>query len=164
MNQEQPLFEEKQYLGYNSLSMLRRLSLALFCFGLYWWKIHNDRNGDLFFWLGISIIVISIVLLFVLHIKIRVFKNYIELDGLWTTRRVKIDIGNIVKIERKKYSKYHLNNAVFNLQLNGLIRFYTGGDEAIELTSKEGTHTRIGTQKPLELERILKELTLRGSI
>ena len=27
--------------------MVRRLSLALFCFGLYWWKIHNDRNGDL---------------------------------------------------------------------------------------------------------------------
>ena len=29
-----PLYEEKQYLGYNSLSLLRRLMLTLFCFGL----------------------------------------------------------------------------------------------------------------------------------
>ncbi|MBP6334181.1 MAG: hypothetical protein KA444_01820 [Bacteroidia bacterium] len=133
--------------------------LALFCFGLYWWKNHNGRDGDLFFFLGISIIVISIILLFVLHIKIRVFKKYIELDGLWTSRRVKIDLVNIIKVERKKYSKYNLNNAVFNLHLNGIIRFYTGGNEAIELTSKEGTHTRIGTQKPLELEKVLKSLS-----
>ncbi len=161
MNEEQPLFEEKQYLGYNQLSMLRRLSLALFCFGLYWWKIHNGHNGDLFFWLGISIIVVSITLLFVLHMKIRVFKNYIELDGLWTSRQVKIEIGNITKVERKKYSKYHWNNAVFNLHLNGMTRFYTGGKEAIEVTSKEGTHTRIGTQRPNELEKVLKDLTLQ---
>ena len=163
MTEEKPLFEEKQYLGYNSLSMVRRLSLALFCFGLYWWKIHNNRNGDLFFWLGISIIVISIILLFVLHIKIRVFKNYIELDGLWTSRRVKIDMTNIVKVERRRYSKYNLNNAVFNLHLNGLVRFYTGGDEAIELTNKEGVHTRIGTQRPFGLEKLLKELTLSSA-
>ena len=163
MTEEKPLFEEKQYLGYNSLSMVRRLSLALFCFGLYWWKIHNNRNGDLFFWLGISIIVISIILLFVLHIKIRVFKNYIELDGLWTSRRVKIDMTNIVKVERRRYSKYNLNNAVFNLHLIGLVRFYTGGDEAIELTNKEGVHTRIGTQRPFELEKLLKELTLSSA-
>ena len=70
-----PLFIEKQYLGYNQLSMLRRLSLALFCFGLYWWKVTNNHNGDLFFLLGVVIIVISIILLFVLHLKIRVFKT-----------------------------------------------------------------------------------------
>jgi len=159
---EQPLFEEKQYLGYNPLSTLRRLSLALFCFGLYWWKSHKGSNGDLFFWLGMSIILISILLLFVLHIKIRVFKSHIEIDGLWTSRRVQIDIGNIVKVERRKYSKYHLNNAVFNLHFNGLIRFYTGGDQAVELTNRDGNHTRIGTQRPIELEKILKELIFRG--
>ena len=56
-----PLYVEKQYLGYNQLSMLRRLSLALFCFGLYWWKVTNNHNGDLFFLLGVVIIVISII-------------------------------------------------------------------------------------------------------
>jgi hypothetical protein len=157
--QEKPLFEEKQYIGHNQLSMLRRLSLSMFCFALYWWKIHNDRNGDLFFWLGMSIIFISIVLLFILHIKIRVYKNSIVLDGLWTTRKVKIELDKIVKIERKKYSHYHLNNPVFNLHLKGTIRFYTGGNDAVEITDRDGQPYRIGTQKPTELERILKELT-----
>ena len=156
---DQPLFEEKQYLGYNQLSMLRRLSLALFCFGLYWWKIQHNQNGDLFFLLGIIIIVISILLLFVLHLKIRVFKTYIELDGLWTTRKVNIELNDISKIERKRYSRYHLNNPVFNLHLKGLIRFYTGGNDAVEITPKSGDPYRIGTQKPVELEKILRELT-----
>lgn len=159
MNQEQPLFEEKQYLGYNPLSLLRRLSLALFCFGLYWWKVTNERNGDLFFLLGVIIIVISILLLFVLHMKIRVFKTYVELDGLWTSRKVNIDLKNIIKIERKKYSEYHFNNPVFNLHLKGLVRFYTGGADAVEITQKNGDPYRIGTQKPAELEKVLRELT-----
>ena len=159
MTQEQPLFEEKQYLGYNQLSMFRRLSLALFCLGLYWWKVHHGKNGDLFFFLGMGIIVISILLLFVLHVKIRVFKTYLELDGLWTTRKVNIDLNNIIKIERKRYSHYHFNNPVFNLHLKGLVRFYTGGSEAIEITPKNGDPYRIGTQKPGELEKLLKELT-----
>ncbi len=158
-SQEKPLFEEKQYIGYNQLSMLRRLSLSLFCFAVYWWKIHNERDGDLFFWLGMSIIFVSIVLLFILHIKITVYKNNIVLDGLWTTRKVKIDLNNIVKIERKKYSHYHLNNPVFNLHLKGTIRFYTGGNDAVEITDNDGQPYRIGTQKATELERILKELT-----
>src|SRR5690348_7980778 len=100
--EEKPIYEEKQYIGYNQLSTLRRLLLSLFCFAVYWWKIHNERNGDLFFWLGMGIIFISILLLFILHIKIRVYKNNIVLDGLWITRKVKIDLSNIVKIERKK--------------------------------------------------------------
>lgn len=159
MAQEQPLFEEKQYLGYNQPSMLLRLSLALFCFGLYWWKIHNGHNGDLFFFMGMIVIIISILLLFILHIKIRVYKTYIELDGLWTTRKVNIDLKNIIKIERKRYSHYHFNNPVFNLHLKGTVRFYTGGSDAVELTPKTGEPYRIGTQKPAELEKLLKELT-----
>jgi hypothetical protein len=133
--------------------------LALFCFGSYWWKVTNNHNGDLFFLLGVIIIVISILLLFVLHLKIRVFKTYIELDGLWTTRRVSIELKNIVKVERKKYSSYHLNNAVFNLHLSGLVSFYTGGNEAVEITDNNGTPYRIGTQRPVELEKVLRELT-----
>ncbi len=155
---EQPLYEEKQYIGYNSSSMARRLSLALFCFVLYWWKVHNGHNGDLFFLLGIIIIVISILLLFVLHMKIRVFKNHIELDGLWTSRKVNIDLKDIIKIERKKYSDYHFNNPVFNLHIKGLIRFYTGGADSVEITQKSGDPYRIGTQRPAELEKVLREL------
>jgi hypothetical protein len=52
-----------------------------------------------------------------------------------------------------------LNNPVFNLHLKGLVRFYTGGNEAVEITPKNGDPYRIGTQKPVELEKILRELT-----
>jgi len=155
---EEVLFEEKQYLGYNPLSLFRRLLLSLFCFALYWWKIHNDRNGDLFFWLGSGILVISMLLLFVLHMRISVNKNSIVLSGLWTTRKVKISLNEIVKIERKEYSHLHLNNPVFNLHFKGTIRFYTGGNEAIELTDREGQVYRIGTQRPNELEQVLRPL------
>ena len=161
MTQEQPLFEEKQYLGYNQPSMLLRLSLALFCFGLYWWKVHNGQNGDLFFLMGFVVIVISILLLFVLHIKIRVFRNYVELRGLWTTRKVNINLKDIVKIERRRYSHYHLNNPVFNLHVKGTVRFYTGGSDAVELTPHRGESYRIGTQRPAELEKLLKELIMK---
>ena len=156
--EEKPIYEEKQYLGYNKLSIIRRLLLALFCLAVYWWKIHNGMDGDLFFWLGMGIIGISGLLLFVLHIKIRVYKNSIILDGLWTTRRVKIDLGNINKVEIIKYSKYHLNNPVFNLHFKGTIRFYTGGVDAVEITDRDGMPYRIGTQRPLELERVIKEI------
>jgi hypothetical protein len=129
--EEKSLYEEKQYLGDNSLSMMRRLLLSLFSFGLYWWKVQNDRNGDLFFWLGVGIIIISVMLRFVLHMKINVYSRSIILDGLWTTRKVKIDLNNIIKVEHVKYSKYHFNNPVFNLHLKGTVRFYTGGNDAI---------------------------------
>src|SRR5437016_6241728 len=148
---DNPIFEEKQYLGYNSLSLMRRLLLALFCFAVYWWKIHNAMNGDLFFWLGMSIIGISVLLLFVLHLKISVYRNSIVLDGLWTTRKVKIDLGNIVKVERTKYSKYHFNNPVFNLHLRGTVRFYTGGNDAVEITDRDGLPYCFGHHRPHKL-------------
>ncbi|MFZ7105259.1 MAG: hypothetical protein ACOJUL_02190 [Candidatus Pollutiaquabacter aromativorans] len=152
-----PLYEEKQYLGYNSLSLLRRLMLTLFCFGVYWWKKMNNQNSDLFFWLGVGIIVVSILLLFVLHLKIKVYKTHIELDGLWTARTVRIPLADIVKIERLKYSRYHLNNPVFNLHLKNTIRFYTGGNDAVEITDKSGTPYRIGSQHAGALETAVRK-------
>ena len=157
------LFEEKQYLGYNPLSLFRRLFLSLFCFALYWWKIHNDRNGDLFFWLGIGILVVSLVMRYILHMRIIVSPASIQLSGLWTTRKVIISLHDIVKIERREYSHLHFNNPVFNLHLKGTIRFYTGGNEAIELTNREGIVYRIGTQRPLELEQVLQKLIASDS-
>ncbi|MBK6839811.1 MAG: hypothetical protein IPG90_17310 [Bacteroidetes bacterium] len=74
---------------------------------------------------------------------------------------MKIDLRRIRKIEQRPYSKYHLNNAVFNLHLNGLISFYTGGNDAVEITDGEGTPYRIGTQRANELEKILKDLISR---
>ena len=59
------------------------------------------------------------------------------MDGLWTSRKIKIDIASLVAVKKVKYSKYILNGAVYNLHLKGTIRFYTRGTDAVELTDKE---------------------------
>jgi hypothetical protein len=156
---EQPLYEEKQYLGFNRLSQLRRLLLMLFSFGIYWWKKMQGKNADLFFWLGVSIIIVSILLLFVLHIRIRVYKTFLEIKGLWTGKPVVIQLKDIRKIVRMPYSKYHLNNPVFNLKWKNEVKFYTDGTEAIEITDEKGLPTRIGSHAPGDLESVLRKLT-----
>ncbi len=155
----EPIYEEKQYLGFNRLSMIRRLLLTLFCFGIFWWKKMHLQNGDLFFWLGIAIIILSIVLLFVVHIRIRVYRDRISLEGLWTGKPVVLRIHDIRRIARTRYSRYHLNNPVFNLKFKGSILFYTDGEEAIEVTDEKGQPFRIGSHRPSELEHILRGLT-----
>jgi hypothetical protein len=155
---EQPIYEEKQYLGFNRLSMLRRLLFMLFCFGVYWWKKLQGQNGDLFFWLGVGIIILSMLLLFTLHLRIRVFNNRLEMTGLWTSKPVIIQVKDIRTIVRTRYSKYHLNNPVFNLKWKGSVKFYTDGNEAIEVTDQTGCPFRIGTSMPGELEKALKQV------
>jgi hypothetical protein len=149
------LFEEKQYLGYNKYSIMRRTVLALFCFIAYYYTEDRERNADLFFLLGISITVISVVLLFILHLHTRIFDDQLMLDGLWTTRKVKIDLRNIVKVEKTLLNRYMLNNPVYNLHYKGTIRFYTGGKEAVKLTDKDGLMYLIGTQRADELYKVI---------
>lgn len=154
---EHPIYEEKQYLGYNRLSQLRRLLLMLFCFGVYWWKKMNGRNGDLFFWLGVGIIVVSILLLFVLHMRIRLYRDRLELGGLWSVRPVVIPLREIRNVVRTRYSKYHLNNPVFNLKWKNEVRFYTDGTEAVEITDGKGTPFRIGSHSAGQLEQLIRQ-------
>ena len=81
---------------------------------------------------------ISLLSFFVLHLKTQIFGNILELDGFWTTRKVKIDLNNIVKYETLKYSKMLFNRPVYNLHLRGKIKFFTHGNWAVELTDKDG--------------------------
>jgi len=152
-----PIFEEKQYLGYNKYSIIRRMVLALFCFIAYYWTEGREENGDLLFLLGILIIVISVVLLFILHLHTRLYSDHLMLDGLWTTKKVKIDLRNITAVEKVKLSGSMLNNPVYNLHYKGTIRFYSGGREAVKLTDKDGLIYLIGTHKSDELTRLVKE-------
>lgn len=167
--QENILFEEKQYLGSNKQSIFRRLLLSIFCFVAYYWSenpkpvdvsgIHigsypiNDipNSGELFFIMGMVILVLSAAMIFVLHIKTTVTPTNIVLDGLWTSKKVKIVLDTIVKAEKVDYSKYSLNRPAYNLHHRGTITFFTSGKKAIELTDKDGLHYRIGTQRPDEL-------------
>ena len=170
------LFKEKQYMGYNKYSFLRRGLLALFCFVAYYWSenpkpvdlsgMHigsypaNEipHSGSLFFLLGIIILIISIALFFVLHIKTIVSENSITLDGIWTARKVKIDLNSIVDAKIVVYKSAYLNIPQYNLHRNGKITFYTFGNEALEITDREGLIYVIGTQKAGELHAKVQQL------
>jgi hypothetical protein len=150
-------FVEKQYLGLNKMSLSRRITLALFCFVAYYWKENHEKSGELFFFLGIAILIISVLLVFILHFETKVKNKSIILDGLWTSRKVKIDLNSIQSVKKVMYSKYILNRSVYNLHLKGTIRFYTRGPNAVELIDKDGLIYLIGSQNSAELERIINQ-------
>ena len=150
-------FVEKQYLGLNKMSLSRRITLALFCFVAYYWQENHEKSGELFFFLGIAILVISVLLVFILHFETKVQNKSIILDGLWTSRKVKIDLNSIQSVKKVMYSQYILNRSVYNLHLKGTIRFYTRGTDAVELTDKDGLIYLIGSQKSEELVRVINQ-------
>ena len=148
-------FIEKQYLGLNKMSLTRRLALAIFCFIAYYWRENNNKEGELYFFIGIVIIVISVLLFFILHFETKVFNGSIILDGLWTSRKVKINTASLISSQQVKYSKYVINRSVYNLHFKGKIRFYTRGTDAVELTDKDGLIYLVGSQKAEELSRVI---------
>lgn len=172
---EDLLFEEKQYIGYNKWSILWRTVLALFCFLLYYWSENpkpvdgavidipsspvDENSGQLFFLMGLILMLLSLIMIFVLHLHTKVSETHLILEGLWTSRKVKIDLSNIAEVKKVKYSKYLLNRPVYNLHFKNKIRFFTQGNDAVEITDKQGLKYRIGSQKADDLSRILKERT-----
>jgi len=148
-------FIERQYFGLNKMALTRRLALSIFCFSAYYWRENNDKSGELYFALGIAIIIFSIILFFILHFETKVFNGSIVLNGLWTSRKIKIDTLSLISAKKVDYSKYIINRAVYNLHLKGTIRFYTRGSEAVELIDKDGLIYLIGSQKAEELSRVI---------
>jgi hypothetical protein len=155
----QPIFEEKQYLGFNKYTVISRLSLALVCFLYYYINSGKTRTADLFLILGAIIVLISVILLFVLHLHTKVYPDSIVLEGFWTTRKVKISLKDIVGIEQVDYDPFFFNSPVYHLHKKGTIRFYTRGDRAVKLTDKDGLIYLIGSQNPAELTASLSGKT-----
>lgn len=151
------LFEEKQYLGYNKYSNVRRMALALFCFFAYYWTEENNRNGEILFFMGIVITIISVLLIFIMHLKTTVIEGSIILDGLWTSKRVKIDLGGITSVKAISSKSFMIRRPVYNLHWKGNIRFYTRGKEAVELIDKDGLRYVIGSQMSGQLVQILQK-------
>ncbi|QEM06547.1 hypothetical protein DIU31_024635 [Mucilaginibacter rubeus] len=154
---DKSVFTEKQYLGREFIPLTIRLVLAMFCFAAYFFTDERERNGDLLVVVGFSIIIISIILGFLLHFRTRVENKSVMLDGLWTTKLVKIDLNSIVKAEKGTYSRYMFNNPVYNLHTKGTIRFFTSGNEAIHLTDRDGLLYIIGSKHPNEFLRAIRE-------
>jgi len=149
------VFVENQYLGRDYTRISVRMVMALFCFIAYF-AAGEQANADLFLVVGCSIIVVSIIMMFLLHYRITVKNKSIIINGLWTTRLVKIDLNSIVKVERSPYSSFIINNPVYNLHKKGTIRFYAGGKDSIKLTDRDGLTYIIGTQCATELEQKIR--------
>jgi len=154
---DKPTYTEKQYLGREFIPITIRLVLAMFCFAAYFFTDERERNGDLLVVVGFAIIIISIIMGFLLHFRTRILNKSVLLDGLWTTRLVKIDLHSIIKAEKGQYSKYLFNNPVYNLHTKGTIRFFASGKEAIFLTDRDGLVYIIGSQHANEFLRAIKE-------
>ncbi len=171
------LFEEKQYIGFNKWAIIWRTVLALFCFILYYWSENpkpvevanaieipsspvGQDSGQLFFLMGTVLMLLSVILIFVLHLHTQIINNNLIIDGLWTSRKVKIDLNNIVEAKKVKYSRYLLNRPVYNLHFKNKIRFFTQGNFAVEITDKDGLKYRIGTQRADELAGLINQRIL----
>jgi hypothetical protein len=89
------------------------------------------------------------------HYKTTVQNKSVILDGLWTTKLVKIDLNSIVKVSKRPYSSYLINNPVYNLHQKGKIRFYAGGKDAVSLIDRDGLEYIIGTQCQEDLEQAI---------
>lgn len=152
------IFEEKQKLGFNGFNLLFRLALALFCFISYYFTERREVNGDLLFFIGIAIMIITILMFFVTHLHTVIYNSTLELNGLWTTRKVKVDLANIISAEILDYSSYHLNRPAYNLHFKGTIRFYTSGTKAVKITDKDGLNYLIGTQRPIDLHNAISRV------
>ncbi|MDP3467271.1 MAG: hypothetical protein Q8S11_02985 [Daejeonella sp.] len=156
MEENEPAFLEKQYLGRDYGRISIRLVLALFCFGAYYLSGSQGQNAELFLVVGFGILIGSVVMMFLLHYKTTVNNKSIVLDGIWTTKMVKIDLNSIIKVEAVPYSSYIINNPVYNLHQKGTVRFYAGGKDAVMLTDRDGLKYIIGTHRQAELEQSIK--------
>ena len=102
MTVEKPVFVEKQYLGREWIPVTIRLVLATFCFAAYTFDFFSDEQNksEILAVVGFGIIIISIIMGFLLHFRTRVYNQSILIDGLWTTRLVKIDEGRLANVQR----------------------------------------------------------------
>lgn len=153
---EKIYFHEKQYLGYSKYSNLRRIILGLFFFIAYYFSKPGLETTNLLFYLGISTLLLSGILMYVLHLETTLTNGSLVFDGLWTARKVKVEMSSIVAIEQINYSNFYVKRAVYNLHRKGRIHFYTRGVDAILLTDKDGLEYVVGTQRSEELFELIK--------
>ncbi|MGE6220277.1 hypothetical protein [Nubsella zeaxanthinifaciens] len=147
---------EKQYIGRDYIRISIRLIMAAFCFAVYVYERDRDNTVDLFLVVGFGIIAVSIVLLFMVQYKTVIENKKVIIDGLWTTKKVVIDLNQITQIKKATYSRFFFNNPVYNLHKNGTVRFFSSGRDAIVLTDRDGLEYYIGTQRPNEMYLVLQ--------
>lgn len=154
------LYQERQTLGNIKFWTTRRFVLALFCFLAYYIseEQNRDQEADLFLVVGSGILLISIIFVFLTHFRTVIENGSLILTGIYSTKKVKIDLSNIVSSEIVRYSPFMINNPVYNLHKKGTIRFYAYGKYAVNITDKDGLSYLIGSQDPIELDAVVKSV------
>lgn len=147
---------EKQYIGRDYIRICIRLIMAAFCFAVYVYERDRDNTVDLFLVVGFGIIAVSILLLFMVQYKTVIENKKIVIDGLWTAKKVVIDLNDVQSIDKTRYSSFFFNNPVYNLHKNGTVRFFSSGRDAIMLTDRDGVKYYIGTQRVNEMFLVLQ--------
>ena len=148
---------EKQYIGRDYIRISIRLIMVAFCFGIYLYeRDYHDNTVDLFLVAGFGILGVSIIMLFMIQFKTVIENKKIVLSGLWTTKKVVIDLNEVVDIRKSTYSKFFFNNPVYNLHKGKTVRFFSSGRDAVVLKHKNGLEYFIGTQRPNEMYLVLR--------
>jgi hypothetical protein len=158
MKNGKPLFDEKQYIGLNKASLMLRMVLAVFCFAVYYWNEKQGRDIEILFITGVAIIIISIILLFFVHLRTRIYHDRLILSGSWTSRKIEIKMNQIAEIDLVPYSKYIFDTPVYNLHRNSSVHFFTGGNQAMKLRLNDGLSYIIGTQNPASFQMTMRRL------
>ncbi len=153
---ENSLYLEKQYIGRDYIRISIRFIMVAFCFGAYVYERDRENTVDLFLVVGFGIIGVSVLLLFLIQYKIEVTDKKVILAGLWSAKKVVIDLENIVSVRKTIYSNYIFNNPAYNLHRKNSIRFYSSGKDVVVLTNRDGLEYHIGTQRPNELLLVLQ--------
>jgi hypothetical protein len=152
-------FNERQYLGFNRFGLLRRMTIMLFCFVFYFVSENTeDETADLFFFLGILVLIISAGAMMVSHLHTTLIGKSLILVGPMTFRKVEMDVSSTSNIEVKPYSNFIMNRPMFNLHRKDARRFYTHGKWCVEFNSADGELIKLGTQRPTELKAALEKV------
>ncbi|MDP4663394.1 MAG: hypothetical protein NWQ55_01920 [Salibacteraceae bacterium] len=148
---------ERQYLGFNRFGLIRRIVITIFCFVFYFVSDDAALNRDLFFYLGLFVLVLSAAALLIRHLETTVKDGKLKLVGPTTFKKVELDLKELQAVEIRPYSRFVMNRPMFNLHRKGQLRFYTHGNMCVMFKLKDGQVVKLGTQRPDALKAILEK-------
>jgi hypothetical protein len=93
--------------------------------------------------------------MYLLNLQVQVTNENVELKGFWTARRIRVPLRGIVSVRKSRYKRNIWRRTAYNLHSKGVIRFYTSGEDFVELTDKQGFVFRIGSYRADQLFQIL---------
>lgn len=155
--QNEPLFKEIQYTGRNMYGLSRRLVMATFLLIAHFYSTDNENLEGALLILGVLLLAFSVILWFIPNYQILLNHQRLILRPT-SGKEISLPLEYIEKGEVVRYSRYHFNNIVFNVQDNGEYKFYAEGSKALLVNLKAGNVFRIGCKNADELLLKIEEI------